>query len=946
MDDQPLVFAALCTTGPAPGEDRVLEAAAVRVTGADVAAEFAEPAAASRARRATPRARKRAGLGASPARSALLRGLLKFCGEGRVVVYDAAQFRSFFEATGLQPPCLLDALQLAHIALPQAQDYSLEAVAERMALNPAAHAGAAARPRLLWQVWCALTDELAALPPVALDALCRAAEAAHDPLAATLAEAVRKSGFALSADADQAIAGLFPDNRALLRQAQKEREAEAHDEPVPTDAICRMFTPAGALGRRLPQYEHREEQVEMVRAVCEALNGPHHLVAEAATGTGKSLAYLLPAVAWTCTNSDKVVVSTNTRNLQEQLYRKDLPFLKELLPGRFEAALLKGRRNYLCVRRFVHLLRHFERELAGPVEYAALLPLISWAARTECGDLAECNGFLLSAGAPAVAAAVVSGPDDCAGPGCRVRDRCFVSRARALAQLADVIVVNHALLFAELGLDSRVLPPYRCVIFDEAHNLEGVATEALSVVMDGPAVSRPANRIFRLRRDGSGSGLLATVMYGAGRVGQRAAASAARAKESAGVAMKALDEVNQAAKQFLELLAEPFMEVPPDVERVLLSECCPSLGPGSGAWDAAQRLRETVSSLGATVEQLALALEKPEWEEAGQELADDLRAQLAQLRAACDAAQFVLSENEEAYVYWAERATWERGTQYSVHAAPLHVGRHVRDFFFNEKRCVVLTSATLQVDGSFDYTLERLGADTLEPGRIRCMSTGSPFDYERQSLVGVATFLPDPGGRRDRTFDDELARFLVDLLQCTRGRALVLFTSYSLLDAVYSAVRDPLQRAGIMVLAQGHSGSVEAITSLFRDVTSSVLLGTRSYWEGVDISGETLSCLVLTKLPFHVFTDPLVRGRTEYLRTLGKDPFEQYTLPEAVISFRQGFGRLIRSRTDTGVVVVTDRRLATKAYGRTFLNSLPTRHQVWRTPEEALHAVRSFCERA
>jgi predicted DnaQ family exonuclease/DinG family helicase len=933
---------ALLTTGPAPGEDRLVEVAAVRVPASGEAREFEQLL---RAGRLPPALRELTGLGARElARAARpkegLRKLLRFCRGSRVVVHDAALFRAFLAEAGTEAPDCAGVLELARIACPGATDYSLEAVAREAGCEADAPFRALPRARLLGRVWTALLDRVAGLPPAALDALCRVADVAGHPLAPALSAAASRAGpLELAADPETGLRALFSDHRKLLQRAQKYDRPEPGEEPVPTDGICRMFSPRGPIGRRLPNYEQRAEQVQMVRAVCEAFNEPRHLLAEAGTGTGKSLAYLLPGIAWACTNQDKVLVSTNTRNLQEQLYRKDLPFLTELLPGRFEPALLKGRRNYLCVRRFLHVMRHFERELPGPAEMGALLPLIAWAAGTESGDLAECNGFLMDAAALGVLPAVVTGPDECAGRGCRFRRRCFVNRARALAQLADVIVVNHALLFAELGLDSPVLPPYRCLVFDEAHNLEDVATEALAVVVDGPSIFRVTNFLYRSRRQGGGSGLLATVMHEASRM----PAGGAEATLAAGRAMEAVEEVVQAARQFLETLGEPLQEIPPSVERVMLRECTPGLGPESAAWQAAARLRETVKSLGERVEEVAEPLETAADEEQQfGELADDLRSQVGRLREVCAAAEFVLSQQSEQYVYWLQRETRERATYYSVHAAPLRIGEQVRRFFFDEKRTVIMTSATLQVAGSFDYMLERLGGDEVEAGRVGCLAVGSPFDYDRQALVGVPTFLPDPGGRRVRMFDDELASFLIPLLKRTQGRALVLFTSYSLLDAVYVAVKEPLERSGIMVLAQGHSGSREAITSLFRSVNSSVLLGTRSFWEGVDISGETLSCLVLTKLPFHVFTDPLVRARTEYLRSQGKDPFQHYTLPEAVISFRQGFGRLIRTRTDRGVIVATDRRLVTKGYGRSFLASMPTRHHVFRSREEALDAVASF----
>jgi Rad3-related DNA helicase len=942
VNSQPVTFAAIVATGPLPATDRVLEAAAVRVRDGAVEARFCElanpgelPPAAVELTGLKPR-----DVAGRPKPAAVLSRLLDFCGSGRLVVGDRDAFAAFLEAEGFQAPACLDLAEMGHIARPAATDFSPEGLAGALSMEAGDARRAAGRADLVRRLWAGLLDLLSSCPPAALDAVCRIAEGAGHPLAPVLAEAgAARGGFELASEAEQALLGLFADQSKLLRRAQRNERAEPQDEPLPTDAIARMFAPDGAVGRHLPDYEQRAEQVEMLEAVCEALSEPHHLVVEAGTGTGKSLAYLLPAIAWACTNGDKVVVSTNTHNLQEQLYRKDLPFLTALVPGRFEAALLKGRRNYLCVRRFLHLLRYFERELADPEEQMALAPLVVWAAGTQSGDLAECNGFLLGPAAPAVIQAVTTGPDECAGRACRLRTRCFVNRARACAQLADLIVVNHALLFAELDLDSPVLPPYRCVIFDEAHNLEDVATDALAAVVDGPAVFRITNFLYRRRRDGSGSGLLATAMHVAGGVPGTAALTAA-----IGAAMDAVDDVVQAARQFLEMLAEPYADLPAGVERVLLSECRPELGPGSPAWQAAERMHSAARSLGQQVEEAAHGIEALEGEEAA-DVARDLRAQMVRLGQVCEAAESILAQEDESCVYWLGRTARGRATLCSIHAAPLHVGQDIRKFFFEDKRCVVMTSATLQVDDSFDYTVERLGADELPPGRLKCLAVGSPFDYDRQALVGVTTFLPDPGGSRDKMFDDELSSFLVDLFHGTRGRALVLFTSYSLLDAVYERIKGPLAGAGITVLAQGHSGGREAITSLFRTLRASVLLGTRSFWEGVDIPGEALTCLVLTKLPFHVFTDPLVRGRTEHLRALGRDPFLHYTLPEAVIGFRQGFGRLIRTRRDTGVVIVTDRRMVTKGYGRSFLRSLPTRHRVLRTRQEALEAVRAFFDR-
>ncbi|MFO8008517.1 MAG: helicase C-terminal domain-containing protein [Candidatus Brocadiia bacterium] len=942
MADDAITFAALLTTGPSPDEDAVVEVGAVR-RGTDGAEEFALLADPGRLTRAFAgySGLSQDDVKGCPAPEEALEGLREFCGDTSVVVHDAELLEGFFVAAGVKAPPCLDALELARVADPTANDYSLSGMAMELGMADAPAARAGDRARLIAAVWDALRQRLAELPGPALDLVCRLVTAAGHPLAKVINEAARGAGFDLAADPVGALRQLLPTNRDLLKKLREYEPPEPGDEPISTEGICAMFRPGAVVGQHLPGYEHRAEQVNMVEAVCEALNEPHHLMVEAGTGTSKCMAYLVPAIAWACTNEEKVIVSTNTRNLQEQLYNKDLPFLSRLLPGRFEPALLKGRRNYLCVRRFLHLVRHFEGELAEPREMVALAALVSWAVTTQAGDLAECNGFFLSPGGPGLVHAVVSGWDQCAGRACTSRGRCFLRRARARAQLADIIVVNHALLFSEIGAPSQVLPTYRCLIFDEAHNLEDVATRAFTVEVSALNFYRGTNLLYRKRQDGSGAGLLALVMQKADR-GDLPEKTREALRKAAGQAMEAVDEVVEDCRQFFEMLGEPFEGAPPHVERLGLSVCQPDVAPGSDAWQSLERLCETIGSLAEHVEQMAETLETAEEERDTEELVYDLRSALSQLHEAADSAKFVLRQEEENFVYWLERAVRRRGTFFSIHAAPVQIGEYVRESFFAEKRCVIFTSATLQVSGDFDYMLERLGGDKLPPGRIRCLSAGSPFDYDSQALVGAATFLPDPGGRRDRAFDRELGEFLTDLLQATQGRALVLFTSYSLLEAVYAAVKQPLERAGIKVLAQGHSGSREAITAFFRSVPASVLLGTRSFWEGVDIAGETLSCLVLTKLPFHVFTDPLVRGRIAYLRTLGRDPFLHYTLPEAVISFRQGFGRLIRRRDDRGVVMVADRRIVTRDYGRSFLDSLPTRHQVLSNPEEALEAVRDF----
>jgi len=946
-----LNFAAIVTNGPSPNEHKVLEAAAVKTSDGKEAGRFAELADAGPLSLAV---KKLTGL--SEARLIghdtpchVLERLLDFVSDGPTVVHGAQQLSEFALAEALRPPdALLDCAFLAQVVLPLSSDYSLEGLAEELGLERPRYRRALSSAMLTARIWQRLLREAQDLPEAVLVALCRMCEVAADPLLEVFGEAAnRKVGFTLSSRRGPSLGGVLADHSELFSRAQDYRLPEPGNAPLAPQEMCEMFTPHGLVGRNLPGYEQRPEQVQMVREVCEALNESRHLVIEAGTGTGKSMAYLLPAAQWAIQNEDKVIISTNTKNLQEQLYNKDLPFLEGLLPGKFEAALLKGRRNYLCVRQFLHLMEHLELELRGPEEIRALLPLVVWASLTSSGDLSECTGFMLESCAPSLMPRLVSGAEECVGRACRWRNKCFVRRARTLAQLADLVVVNHALLFSDLGLDQPILPIYRCAVFDEAHNLEDAATNAFTISVDGLSVFRVTNRLCRKRKDGSLSGTLATILHEAkARLPDSSAGEREKIKELIQGVIEGNDRTVEATRQFFEVVGEPFAQIPTYQETLLLKECRPPVGPESESWQAAGALSKTILSLNKRIESLAEELELVERHlRNATELAHDLRAQAGHLNEVSQQIEFILSQKDPDYVYWLERRAREPRTFYSIHAAPLDIGKYIRTYFLDEKRCVVFTSATLKVNGTFGYMMERFGAHELDEGRIRCVGLGSSFDYDSQTLVCVPTFLPDPGGQRDRAFDEELGPFLIDLLAATRGRALILFTSYSLLDAVYAAIKGPLEKAGVIVLAQGRDGSREAITALFRKVTSSVLLGTQSFWEGVDVSGESLSCLLLTKLPFHVITDPLVRGRTEYMRSQGRDPFTHYTLPEAAIGFRQGFGRLIRSRTDHGVIVVTDRRLVTKAYGRCFLGSLPTRGRVFRDRETLIRAVSRFFAR-
>ncbi len=945
-----LTFLSYITTGPLPYDDSVLETAFVRMAGKEEAgleSFTADPDHIPLAiQKLTGLSKDRTAGKDGPRRT--LEKMLKALGEAPVVVHDSTTFIRFLEALNLHPPDrIIDSCELAEIVLPSESDYTLIAVADHLGLDkPWLHRGIDLA-RLTYKLWETLLGKAHDLSQPVLKALSELAQSAQSPLTPALNQAVNDAlGFELSATPHDTL-GLgqgFTDYSELHNKAQKCESPEPGNEPLDVVKICAMFRKEGAIGRNLDNFEPRQEQIDMAASVCEALNQGKHLMCEAGTGTGKSMAYLIPAIAWARQNDDKIIVSTNTKNLQEQLYEKDLPFLIRLLGERFKTALLKGRQNYLCIRRFLQLIENSKFELSDPEEYAALMPLVNWAMATKTGDLSDCNGFLQHQKAPSLIPMITASGDECAGRNCHFFDKCFIRRARTLAQLADLIVVNHALAFADVVLDRPYLPRERCIIFDEAHNIEDVATDAASVTSDALSFYRVCRRLWRERRDGNDAGMVASALkLITGSFPVKGPLARDTGIEMANGVIESVEQLGDVARNFYDRLSEPFDIRPTGEDRIMLDECKPPINTEGVIGEAAAELIKIARLLAGRIKNLIECFEAHEADiDRAAEVVRDLTGQQNRVLEAVESLEFILKRENEEYVYWLQRIRRGKRYFYGLQAAPLYIGDFMRTFFFNEMRSVILTSATLRVNRQFEYIKERLGAVNMNEDRLMCAEFGSPFDYEHQSLLCVPTFLPDAGGRRDMTYDEELSSFLIELLRSTAGRSLILFTSYSLLNTVYDRIKRPLEAVSVPLLAQGRDGSRRTLTKLFKENVGSVLLGTQSFWEGVDVLGESLSCLVLTKLPFHVFTDPLVRGRIDYLREKEIDPFRHYTLPQAVITFRQGFGRLIRHRTDRGIVVVTDKRLVSKSYGRCFLNDIPTRHKVYKNRDALIWDAKKF----
>lgn len=612
----------------------------------------------------------------------------------------------------------------------------------------------------------------------------------------------------------------------------------------------RFFDKNGPLARVLPGYEDRPAQRKLAHAVAEVLDVGGLLLAEAGTGTGKTLAYLLPAVEL----GRRVVVSTGTKNLQEQLVQKDIPILARALGRDLNVAVMKGRANYLCLLRFSSFAKagSFRRLEEIPVYRA----VEAWAPETATGDRAEVADMPDSVD---FWREISAASENCIGQSCSLFESCFVTRMRQQALEADLVVVNHHLLCADLavkdGSYGQVIPSYDTLVLDEAHLIEDVATQYFGVHVS-------SHRVEDLARD----------------VERELKAAKLDARE----VRAELEGVRLRGDRLFSLLARG------------------RAGRLSPGWMSA-RVAEECLSLLQRLEGLRTALlAVPDREEALAGLAGRALALAGELA-------FLMRAETDDHVYFVET----RGRGVFLRAMPIDVSERLKDLLFDEVRAAVLTSATLAVDGGFTYVKDRLGLRPTEE-----LMLASPFHYEEQAVLYVPRDMPEP---QSPDFVDRAAEEVVRLLELSRGRAFVLFTSHANMNAVAALIAG---RVDYPLLIQGEAPKAQLLDT-FRATPHAVLLATASFWQGVDVAGEQLSCVIVDKLPFASPGDPVVSARIERLRSRGQNAFGEYQVPVAVLMLKQGLGRLIRSATDRGILAVLDSRLLRKQYGRRFLESLP-----------------------
>ncbi|MFC7370543.1 ATP-dependent DNA helicase DinG [Fictibacillus iocasae] len=823
------------------------------------------------------------------------------------VSFDYSFLQGELEAAGYMPLSmpLLDTVELSRILLHDADGYQLNQLADHLGLvhlNPhQADSDAEVTAELLMH----LLYKLKQLPVVTLERL--------EPILKKLQSSTERILSDIIAEKSRVIqddTGYDFYRQLVLKKVDRPLHEEEDRDAAETTAVLLREK----LKQHMVQFEVRESQKTMMETVEHALQNNEHALIEAGTGVGKSLGYLIPGVLHSVRTGRPFVVSTHTVQLQQQILDRDVPLLSRIMPFSFRAAVLKGRSHYLCLRKFEHSLQdtlddNYDTNLTKA-------QILVWLTETEHGDVEELN---LSSGGRLFWAQVKSDANTCLGIRCPWFSRCFYHRKRREAHGADLIITNHAMLFTDIKSDSQLLPAYKEAVIDEAHHLEEVVSDHFGTQTDYFAFHRLIERLGTTDSSQAASRLLQL-------------ANLLELPKSTDVFTDWNDKLNELKQELDEMfrLLKWFVlngskSSAPDTGKVYLRYSSedtgsPAFAPVAEMFDRfSSMVRDMLKRLRLITKAVMEKEDHLNFQQKG--FMADLTGLRSDLEEELSSLSHLLTAPGHDEVYWLEADI--KGARHAVwlYAKPVEIADILADEFFAKKKSVVMTSATISVRNSFRYMIDRLGLGDFGPVTAQLPS---PFHYESQVRLMIPSDLPLISEVDAKTFTSMVSRSLYEIAKVTKGRMLVLFTSYEMLRETHSLFKELADEEELVLIAQGiDSGSRARLTKNFKKFDRAVLFGTSSFWEGIDIPGDSLTCLVIVRLPFSPPDNPVTNARSEKIRAAGGNPFYDLSLPQAIIRFKQGFGRLVRSQSDYGAVFVFDRRITETRYGRSFISSLP-----------------------
>ena len=875
----------------------------------------------------------------APSIGTVLDELWEFIGETPVVAHHGRFEERFLTAqtTTTFHNTLHSTRDLALAALPTLSNYKLESLATHFGVYSAEARKALADAEILAGTYLAVVDHLRDVSLGLKQQLLQLVQGTRSSLVPILVdlgnEAVKREFLS------RIPGGSIPPLPVAgnLGGEDVEPAPTVEKQPVDVTEISEMFEPGGKFDQAIPDYEFRNEQVEMVKAVAESINDNRFLAVEAGTGVGKSIGYLTPAILHSVLNSARVIVSTNTKNLQEQLFYKDLPALAGILDVPFRYALLKGRSNYICLNRWGAAFTNVETMFTEEERIAAI-PLVIWAEQTQTGDINENTAFDRGRSV-GLWAKICSDSGFCRSQRCRNNGRCFANNIRKSAHRSRVVVVNHSLLFSDIASEHAILGDYQHLVLDEAHNVEKIAAHYLGREL---SIWRVKNLTDQLRSPGfTGTGTLPALQHWMSVAGLDTTTLKAF-DVGIGTAKDATETLWLNSQTFFQDLTEKTIARAGNAKHAYTEKI--RYRPGEPVFEglgaSLGSFAEAISDMQGRLEALSDWLRQLSEDSFPNqdELRNELEGRTDECRAILDDLEFLTGAEDGSTVYWMELPGRDSSVDTRLLSVPLNVSELLHETLYEGMDTICFTSATLGIRGKLTYFLRRMGLDTL-PDKVRSLCLGSPFDYDSQALVCTPEFMPSP---KSMEFQSAVDDTLQNLAVHVRRGTLALFTSYGMLNRTYNTIRSALQSEGILLLGQGIDGSRTNITDRFKENEQAMLLGTDSFWEGIDVPGEALQILGIVRLPFAVPSDPIVAAHMEELEKQGKNPFLHYSVPEAILKFRQGFGRLIRKKSDKGAVIVLDSRVLSTRYGRAFLEALPVAHRSFKNQSEMIEKIQSW----